>query len=134
MYENETQIAELTKQFAGLAMLITCVGLYGLAAFLARQRIREIGIRKTLGATERQILVLLLRVFGKILLIGCIVGIPVALYLASRWLQNFEYRTPLSFLVFAGAIGTIALITLITVGYESLRAAMVNPVKTLRSE
>ncbi len=134
MYENETQIAELTKQFAGLAMLITCVGLYGLAAFLARQRIREIGIRKTLGASERQILSLLLRVFGKILLIGCIVGIPVALYLAGRWLQNFEYRTPLSFFVFAGAVGAIALITLATVGYESLRAAMVNPVKTLRSE
>ncbi|MCK6690715.1 MAG: hypothetical protein L6Q97_01280 [Thermoanaerobaculia bacterium] len=76
----------------------------------------------------------MLRVFGKILLIGCIVGIPVALYLAGRWLQNFEYRTPLSVFVFAGAVGAIALITLVTVGYESLRAAMVNPVKTLRSE
>lgn len=134
MYENETQIAELTKQFAVLAMLITCVGLYGLAAFLARQRIREIGIRKTLGASERQILGLLLRVFGKILVIGCLIGIPVALYLTGRWLQNFEYRTPLSFLVFAGAVGAIALVTLLTVGYESLRAALVHPVKTLRSE
>ncbi len=134
MYENETQIAELTKQFAVLAMLITCVGLYGLAAFLARQRIREIGIRKTLGATNRQILALLLGVFGKLLLIGCIIGIPVALYLLDRWLQNFEYRTPMSFLIFAGAVGTIALITFVTVGYESLRASMVNPVKTLRSE
>lgn len=134
MYENETQIAELTKQFALLAMLITCVGLYGLAAFLARQRLREIGIRKTLGATSGQILTLLLRVFGKILLIGCLIGIPVAVYLSGRWLQNFEYQAPLSVFVFAGAVATIALITLLTVGYESLRASMVNPVQTLRSE
>jgi len=117
-----------------LAMLITCVGLYGLAAFLARQRIKEIGIRKTLGASNRQILWLLLQVFGKILLIGCFIGIPVALFLSSRWLKNFEYQTPLSFFVFAGAVGVIALVTVITVGYESLRASMANPVKALHTE
>ncbi len=134
MYENETQIAQLTRQFSVLAMLITCVGLYGLAAFLARQRIKEIGIRKTLGASNRQILWLLLQVFGKILLIGCFIGIPVALFLSSRWLKNFEYQTPLSFFVFAGAVGVIALVTVITVGYESLRASMANPVKALHTE
>lgn len=134
MYENETQIAQLTRQFSILAMLITCVGLYGLAAFLARQRIREIGIRKTLGASNGQILLMLLRVFGKILLIACFVGIPIALYLSGRWLKNFEYQTPLSFALFAGAVGVIAVVTLITVGYESLRASLANPVKVLRSE
>lgn len=134
MYENETQIAQLTKQFSILAMLITCVGLYGLAAFLSRQRIKEIGIRKTLGASNGQILLMLLRVFGKIMLIGCTIGVPIALYLSGRWLKNFEYQTPLSFLLFAGAIGVIALVTLLTVGFESLRASMTNPVKTLRSE
>lgn len=134
MYENETQIAQLTKQFSALAMLITCVGLYGLAAFLSKQRTKEIGIRKALGASNRQILLLLLRVFGKILLVGCLLGIPIALYLSSRWLKSFEYQTEITFMVFAGAIGLIALITALTVGYESLRASMVNPVKTLRQE
>lgn len=134
MYENETQVAQLTKQFSVLAMLITCVGLYGLAAFLSKQRTKEIGIRKALGASNRQILLLLLRVFGKILLIGCLLGIPIALYLSSRWLKSFEYQTEITFMVFAGAIGLIALITALTVGYESLRASMVNPVKTLRQE
>ncbi len=134
MYENETQIAKLTKQFSGLAMLITCVGLYGLAAFLSKQRIKEIGIRKTLGASNKQILWLLLKVFGKILLISCIIGIPIAVYLSGRWLQTFEYRTQLSVFVFAGAIAAIGLITILSVGYESLRASMANPVKALHSE
>ncbi len=134
MYENETQVAQLTKQFSILAMLITCVGLYGLAAFLARQRIREIGIRKTLGASNRQILLLLLRVFARILVIACFIGIPIAVYLSGRWLKNFEYQTTLTFFMFAGSIALIALVTILTVGYESLRASLANPVKALHSE
>lgn len=134
MYENETQIAQLSRQFSILAMLITCVGLYGLAAFLARQRIKEIGIRKTLGASNSQILLMLLKVFGKILLLGCVVGIPLALFLSGGWLKNFEYQAPLSLFVFAGAIGAIALVTLITVGFESLRASLANPVKSLHTD
>jgi putative ABC transport system permease protein len=134
MYENEAQISEMAKQFAGLALLITCVGLYGLAAFLSQQRTKEIGIRKTLGASNRQVLLLLLRVFGKILLLSSAIGVPIALFLTQRWLANFEYQAALSFWVFLGAILLIGLVTLLTVGYESLRAATANPVESLRSE
>ncbi len=134
MYESETKIAALTEKFSWLAILITCVGLYGLASFMSQQRIKEIGIRKTMGASNAQVLILLLGVFAKLLLISCFVALPVAYYLTSQWLQSFEYRTPLTVVVFGGAIGLIALITLVTVGYESLKASMSNPINALRHE
>lgn len=134
MYENEVQVAELTEKFSALAILITCVGLYGLASFLSEQRTKEIGIRKTLGASNAQILVLLLSVFAKLLAIACVIGVPVAWYLSSRWLESFVYQTPLGVLVFAGAVGIIVLITFVTVGYESLKASLANPVNALKHE
>ena len=134
MYENETKVAALTENFSWLAILITCVGLYGLASFMAQQRIKEIGIRKTMGASSLQILVLLLQVFGKLLLIACVIALPTAYFVSSQWLQGFEYRTELSFLVFGGAVALIIVITLVTVGYESLKASLSNPVKSLRHE
>jgi putative ABC transport system permease protein len=134
MYENEVQVAELTEKFSALAILITCVGLYGLASFLAEQRTKEIGIRKALGASNVQILVLQLKTFAKLLGIACLVGLPIAFYLASQWLESFVYQTSLSFMVFAGAVGLIALITTLTVGYESLKASMTNPIEALKHE
>lgn len=134
MYENETKVAGLTENFSWLAILITCVGLYGLASFMSQQRTKEIGIRKTMGASNFQILFLLLSVFGKLLLIACVIAIPISYFLSSQWLEGFVYRTNLSLLVFGGAIGLIVVITLITVGYESLKASMSNPVKALRHE
>jgi len=134
MYENETQAAELTEKFSALAILITCVGLYGLAAFMSEQRTKEIGIRKSMGASNGQIMVLLLSVFGKLLLIASIIGIPIAFYLSNRWLQTFVYKTSLSVFVFGSAVLLIAVITLVTVGYESLKASLTNPVKALRHE
>ena len=134
MYENETQVAQLVEKFSMLAILITCVGLYGLASFLSEQRTKEIGIRKTLGATSSQILFLLLRVFGKLLIIACIVGLPVAYYFSRQWLESFVYKTDFSILVFSGAIGIIGIITVVTVGYESLKASLANPVNALKHE
>ncbi len=134
MYENETRVAELTEKFSWLAILITCVGLYGLASFMSEQRTKEIGIRKTMGASNGQVLSLLLGVFAKLLVIACIIALPVAYFLTDQWLQSFVYRTPLSVFVFGGSIATILLITLLTVGYESLKASLSNPVKALRHE
>jgi putative ABC transport system permease protein len=134
MYENETQVAELTEKFSALAILIACVGLYGLAAFMSEQRTKEIGIRKTMGASNAQILMLLLGVFGKLLIIACAIGIPLAYYFSYQWLQTFVYKTSLSVFVFGGAVIAITLITVVTVGYESLKASRTNPINALRHD
>jgi putative ABC transport system permease protein len=134
MYEQETKIAGLTEKFSILAMLITCIGLYGLASFMAQQRTREIGIRKALGSSSAQIITLLLSVFGKLLLIASLVAIPVTYLLTSKWLERFAYQTPLSVWVFVLCLLTIAIVTLLTVGFETWRAARTNPVESLRHE
>lgn len=134
MYENETQVSQITKNFSALAILITCVGLYGLAAFLSQQRTKEIGIRKTMGASNSQIVFLLLKIFGKLLLIACFIGLPVTYYLTSRWLESFAYQTDLSLWVFGGAVFIMVLITFATVGFETLKASMGNPVTALKHE
>lgn len=134
MYEQETKIAGLTEKFSILAMLITCIGLYGLASFMAQQRTREIGIRKALGSSSAQIVTLLLSVFGKLLLIASLVAIPVTYLLTSKWLQRFAYQTPLSIWVFAVCLLVIAAVTLLTVGFETWRAARTNPIESLRHE
>ena len=134
MYENETQVAQITEKFSTLAILITCVGLYGLAAFLSQQRTKEIGIRKTLGASNAQVLILLLTIFGRLLLIACVVGLPITYYFASEWLAGFSYQTSLSVWVFGGAVLTMVIITFLTVGFETTKASMANPVVALKHE
>jgi putative ABC transport system permease protein len=134
MYENETQVAEITEKFSALAILITCVGLYGLAAFLSQQRIKEIGIRKTMGASNVQVLMLLLGIFGKLLVIACLVGLPITYYLSSKWLADFAYQTDLSVWVFGGAVFIMTVITFLTVGFETLKASMANPIIALKHE
>ena len=134
MYENETRVAALTEKFSWLAILVGCVGLYGLASFMSEQRTKEIGIRKTMGASTSQILLLLLMVFGKLLLIASVIGVPIAYLLSRNWLESFVYRTSLSITVFGGALLVITSITLLTVGYETLKAAVANPIKAIRYE
>lgn len=134
MYENETQVSQITAKFSILAILITCVGLYGLAAFLSQQRTKEIGIRKTLGASNGQVVALLLSIFARLLLIASLVGLPVTYYFSMQWLAGFAYQTDLSVWLFGSAILTMVSITLLTVGFETLKASMANPVVALKHE
>jgi putative ABC transport system permease protein len=134
MYENETKVAGLTEKFSALAILITCIGLYGLASFMAQQRTREIGIRKAMGSSSAQILKLLLMVFARLLLIASVVAVPLTYFLSVRWLEKFVYRTPLSPGLFLMALLVMSVITLVTVGYETWKAARMNPVESLRHE
>lgn len=134
MYENEVRVAGLTEKFSVLAILIACIGLYGLASFMSQQRTKEIGIRKAMGSSNVQIVLLLLKVFGILLLISCVIAVPLTYFLANKWLESFVYQTPLTIGLFLGSIGVIAIITLFTVGYETLKAARINPINSLRHE
>lgn len=131
MYRGLAQIIAL---FAFLAILIACLGLFGLASFTAEQRTKEIGIRKVLGASVGGILVLLTREFARLVVVAFVVATPLAYFIVSTWLDAFAYRINLSWLIFLG-VGLIALlIAMLTVGYQTLRAALADPVQSLRYE
>lgn len=117
-----------------LAIVIACLGLFGLATFLAEQRTKEIGIRKVLGATVNNVLTLLSKDFLKLVLIAFVVAAPVAWWGMNKWLQDFTYRTDISWWVFALAGVAALLIALITVSFQAIKAALANPVKSLRTE
>jgi putative ABC transport system permease protein len=133
-YKQEEQLSLLYKIFAGIAVFISCLGLYGLVSFMAVQRTKEIGVRKVLGASVSNIIYLFSKEFTWLVLIGFLIAIPAAYYLMNSWLENFVYRIQISLGVFVIAvIGSLA-IAWITVGYKSIKAALANPVKSLRSE
>ena len=133
-YKEEVQLAQLYKLFAGIAIFLSCMGLYGLATFMTAQRIKEVGVRKVMGASVSQIVGLLSKEFIKMVLFAIIIASPVAWYLMSRWLQDFTYRIDISWWIFAIS-GTLAIgMAFLTVSFETIKAARVNPVKSLRSE
>jgi len=134
MYMVEVRVSSLAKAFAVLAILITILGVFGLASYTAEQRTKEVGIRKVLGADERQVIRLFLWVFVKIFAVACVMAIPVAWFAAYKWLQGFAYRTSISPMIFAISFAGLLLVTLLTVGYEILKSARANPVKSLRTE
>jgi putative ABC transport system permease protein len=134
MYAAELTTGRLARIFAILAVLISCMGLLGLAAFTAAQRTREIGIRKVLGAGVADIVMLLNRDFGKLLIIAFIAAIPVAFWLLRQWLERYAYHVDLSAGVFIAAGGLILLVAALTVSYHSLRAATANPADSLKYE
>jgi putative ABC transport system permease protein len=134
MYRSEQRIGKIFISFAILAIFIACLGLFGLATFTAEQRTKEIGIRKILGASVSQIVQLLSKDFIRLVIVGIVIASPIAYYFMDKWLQDFAYRVEISWWIFALA-GIVAIaIALITVSYQAIRAALMNPVKSLRTE
>lgn len=134
MYDTEKRLAKIFGVFAGLAIIIACLGLFALAAFTAEQRTKEIGIRKTLGASVKSIVFLLSKEYGKLVLIAFLVSAPVAHYGVQWWIQSYTYRTTIGPAVYLSAGGVALLIAMLTIGYQCIRAATMNPVRSLRSE
>lgn len=127
-------MGRLSALFAALAIFISCLGLFGLAAYTAEQRTREIGIRKVLGASVPQLWFLLSRDFVALVLVSCVVASPVAYYFLHHWLLKYSYRITIGPGVFLLAAGMALLITLATVSVQAIRGAVVNPTKSLRAE
>ncbi|HEY4063766.1 MAG TPA: ABC transporter permease [Puia sp.] len=133
-FKTEVLVEKLSGIFAGLAIFISCLGLFGLAAFVAEQRTREIGIRKVLGASVSGLWMLLSKDFIVLVLISCVLASPVAFFFLHNWLQQYSYRIDIGAGVFVLASATAIGITLVTISFQAIKAAVANPVKSLRSE
>jgi len=133
-FETENRISSLATFFAVFAVFISCLGLFGLASFMAEQRTKEIGVRKVLGASLFNVWRLLSKEFVLLVFISFFIAIPIAWYCMNYWLRNYEYRTTISIWVFAITALAALFITLATVSFQAVKAALANPVKSLRTE
>jgi putative ABC transport system permease protein len=133
-YENENRFSAFCQGFSMLAILISCLGLLGLASLMATQKTKEIGVRKVLGASVAGITGLLVKDFLKLVAVAIVIASPVAYVFMQDWLSDFVYRTPIHWWVFVLAGLLSAGVALLTVGFQSIRAAMADPVQSLRSE
>jgi putative ABC transport system permease protein len=134
MFQNETLTSKVSTIFAALAIIISCLGLFGLATYTAQRRIKEIGIRKVLGASVSGITTLLSKDFLQLVAIACLIAFPVAWWIMHNWLQSYEYRVTLSWWIFLAAGISAILVALITISFQSIKAAIANPVKSLRTQ
>ncbi len=133
-FDLETLIGKLAGLFAVLAIFISCLGLFGLAAYMAEQRNKEIGVRKVLGASVTQVWLLLSKDFITLVAVSCVIASPIAFYFLNEWLQKYSYRVAITPWVFIGAGIAAILITIVTVSFQAIKAALVNPVRSLRTE
>jgi ABC-type antimicrobial peptide transport system permease subunit len=133
-FHLEVLVGKLAGVFAGLAIFISCLGLFGLAAYVAEQRTKEIGIRKVLGASISQVWLLLSKDFILLVVISCLIASPIALYFLRSWLQQYAYRIEIGPGVFLLSAAAAILITLLTISFQAIKAALANPVRSLRSE
>jgi hypothetical protein len=133
-FAAEERISKLSGFFAALAIFISCLGLFGLASFVAEQRTKEIGVRKVLGASVFNVWQLLSKEFVLLVILSLLIAAPIAYYFMHDWLQNYQYRAELSWWLFAAAGAGALAITLLTVSFHAIKAAIANPVKSLRTE
>ena len=134
MYEAETRIGKVFSVFSVITILLACLGLFGLSSYVIRQRMKEIGIRKILGASIQQIVYTLSGSFIKLVFISFIITIPLVWYLMDIWLKDFAYRIEIEWWMF-GTAGVLAvIIAFITISYQTIKAALMNPVKSLKTE
>ena len=134
LYETESRMFVVFKAFTLLSILISCLGLYSVSAYTIKKRTKEIGIRKVLGASTITITELLLKDFMKLVLLAIVIALPIAYLIMQQWLQDFTYHIAIQWWVFAFAFGLILTITVLAIGFQSIRAALANPVNSLRSE
>ena len=134
LYKSEQRTAVLFNAFAAIAVLISCLGLFGLATFTAERRLKEVGIRKVLGASITAIVMLLSTDFLILVLIAIVIASPIGFYFMSSWLKGFEYKIELNWIIFAVAGFCAVLVAIFTISYQSIRAALMNPVKSLKNE
>jgi putative ABC transport system permease protein len=134
LYVAEQRLGRIFEVFSGFAITIACIGLFALTAYTAEQRTKEIGIRKVLGASVAGIVVLLSKEFGKLILIAFVIAVPIAWYGVDWWLTSYSYKTEIGAWVYAFAGMIIAVIAIFTMSFQSVKAALMNPVNSLRSE
>ena len=134
VYRADTQVSSVVAVLAGLAIVISCLGLFGLASYSAERRIKEVGIRKVLGASVQNITTMLSKDFLKYVLIATLIAWPLAWFAVHKWLQDYAYRIPISWWIFVLAGAMACLIALVTISFQAIKAAMANPVKSLRTE
>jgi putative ABC transport system permease protein len=133
-FTAEERVGKLASFFAALAIFISCLGIFGMASFVAEQRIKEIGVRKVLGASVFNLWKLLSKDFVLLVVVSLLIASPLAFYFMHRWLQDYDYRTDISWWVFAIAGMSALLVTILTVSFQAIKAATANPVKSLKEE
>lgn len=133
-YDSETRVSILARYFAVVTVIISCLGLFGLVAYATQQRQKEIGIRKVIGASVSSVILLLSKDFLKLVAIAIVIAVPLAWLLADRWLSDFAYRAPIGFGLYLGGAALMVLITVLTMSFLTVRTALINPARTLKSE
>jgi putative ABC transport system permease protein len=133
-YESEQHFGYLFSLFSFLAIFIACLGLFGLATFTAQQRTKEIGIRKVLGASVANIVVLIAKDFMRLVVIAIVIAVPLCLLVMNRWLNDFAYRVAISPAIFIATAAIALFIALTAISWQSVKAALANPVRAIRSE